>query len=251
MRKSNNRIFTIFGIVFILSFVLKLISIVFRDPIIIYFGIRLFRMLSSVSLAIFVISGAGVLCRLTFLVITKVKQERQMLIDKAMDDSGPNLKMAGKLDPVKIKTNLQEKSKNWENDSYTKKIIAMIYKNMDDMDGYQAKLKELLDNNGAEALRDTEDVLNKVEQHICRNVRKLINIMTILDPNNDNDHQMLLTTIQNCIEDNKALLESTKNFMMAVSQFLNSQGEDGETITEVESYKKILTEQIQKGGIYK
>ena len=159
--------------------------------------------------------------------------------------------MKGELDPDRVRENLKETSKGWENDTYVKSAMEAIYRNMDDMDGYQTKLKILLDSNGAEALRDTEDVLNKVEQHICRNVRKLINIMIVLDYRSVNDRELMLTTAKNCTDDNKKLLESTRNFMMAVSQFLNSQGDDSGTIHEVESYKRILTDQIQEGGIYR
>ncbi len=239
------------GIVLAIACVLKLVVGIFNDTIIVYFGIRAFTALASITTVVLAVTGALFVIALIILLSSKAKEKKEEMIREAKNDKGPDLKMKGDLDPVRVRESLIETSKGWENDQYAKAALSTIYKNMDDMDGYQAKLKVLLDSNGAEALRDTEDVLNKVEQHICRNVRKLINIMIVLDSNSANDRELMLTTAKNCIDDNKKLLESTRNFMMAVSQFLNSQSDDSGTIREVESYKKILTDQIQEGGIYR
>ena len=239
------------GVIFAVAVVLRVIVAAFTDPIIVYWGIRAHSALSASTTVLTALSGCIFLVTLIVWGISYSKLKKEQLINEAENDKGPDLKMKGELDPVKIRENLKEKSGAWIQDTYISGAFNTIYANMDDMDGYQSKLKELLDRNGADALRDTEEVLDKVEQHICRNIRKLINIMIVLDSRNGNDREVLLTTAKNCTEDNQKLLDSTRNFMMAVSQFLNSQGEEGGTIREVDSYKKILTDQIQEGGIYR
>lgn len=249
--KKANGALIVSGILLAVAAVLKLVTMAFGDTIIVYSGIRTYNALSSAASIFFFVVCIIFSIVLVLNMSSNAKSKKEEMIRRASEDNGPDLKMKGDLDPVRVRENLKERAGDWGSDPYVEKAFSAIYKNMDDMDGYQAKLKKLLDSNGADALRDTEDVLNKVEQHICRNIRKLINIMTVLDSGSANDRELMLTTAKNCTEDNKKLLESTRNFIMAVSQFLNTQGEDSGTILEVESYKKILTDQIQEGGIYR
>ncbi|WP_029324659.1 hypothetical protein [Butyrivibrio sp. AE3004] len=239
------------GVILVTACLLKAVVLLFKDTIIVYSGIRMYGVLNSITGIILLVSGVVFAAILIILASSYAKGRKEEIIREVQNDKGPDLKMKGELDPVRIRENLKEKSSDWNGDAHISEALNAIYVNMDDMDGYQAKLKELLDSNGADALRDTEEVLDKVEQHICRNVRKLINIMIVLDSRSENDKSLMLATTKKCTEDNKKLLDTTRNFMMAVSQFLNSQGEDGGTIEEVESYKKILTDQIQEGGIYR
>lgn len=239
------------GAVLAVAGVIRLIVTLMRDTIIVYSGIRAYSALSMLSTAVLIVAGSIFAVVLIIYVSVNAKERKEAMIREAQSNTGPDLRMKGELDPVRVRENLKEKAKDWPEDPYVDSAINAIFKNMDDMDDYQKKLKELLDSNGADALRDTEEVLDKVEQHICRNVRKLINIMIVLDSKSSNDRELMLTTAKNCSEDNRKLLDSTRNFMMAVSQFLNTQGEESGTIQEVESYKKILTDQIQEGGIYR
>ncbi len=250
-RAGENRYFRWSGIMFALFCVLRFLLIILRDIFIVYAGIRVFSALSLIMTLALIVSGV---CFIFFLAkwgITVSKRKKEELMTAVRNDEGPDLKIKGELNPLKIRENLATEARPWTSDPRISNALGGILKTMDDMDGYQAKLKVLLDRNGAEALRDTEEVLDKVEQHICRNVRKLINIMTVMDSRNANDRDVMVQNANNCIEDNNKLLLSTRNFMVAVSQFLNSQGEEGGTIEEVEEYKKILTDQILEGGIYK
>ena len=257
MKKSNdenkrgNGALKVSGIVLAVAAVIRMITLAFGDTIIVYSGIRTYNALSSVTSIFLIVFCIIFAIALIAAISSNARSKKEEMVRKAQEDRGPDLKMKGDLDPVRVRENLKESAREWGSYPAVERAFDSIYKNMDDMDGYQSKLKKLLDSNGADALRDTEDVLNKVEQHICRNVRKLINIMTVLDSGNANDRELMLTTAKNCTEDNKKLLDSTRNFIMAVSQFLNTQGEDSGTILEVESYKKILTDQIQEGGIYR
>ncbi len=250
-KTKSSVILKVSGVVLAAALALKLVTAAFSDTIIVYSGIRTFGAIDSISTVALIASGVIFAAVLIALLTNGAKAKREEMIREAESDKGPDLRMKGDLDPVRIRQNLREKSEVWAGDPYAVSAFNAIYKNMDDMDGYQARLKELLDRNGAEALRDTEEMLDKVEQHICRNVRKLINIMIVLDNGSANDRELMLTTARNCTDDNQKLLDSTRNFMMAVSQFLNTQGDESGTIHEVEGYKKILTDQIQEGGIYR
>lgn len=257
--KQNMSWFKVGAAVLILTLILKIIVVATRDTVIVYAGIRLFRTISGI---VTVLLGAGALVFLVFLIMAATSYmalQKQTAIEEADSHTGPVLKVKGNLDPVQIKNSLMTESDNWMkaisqiNPSEAGEMnvaLTSVRETMVQMDDYQLRLKNLLDSNGADALRDTEEILDKVEQHICRNVRKLLNIMTVSSPNTKNDLDVVELTAKNCAEDNNRLLKTTKEFIVAVTEFLNSQGDSGSGINEVEVYKNALTSQIEEGGIY-
>ncbi len=246
---------TCFGI----SLFPKIIISVFRDTMIVYTGIKFFKTLSILTTVFLILGTVGLVCTVGLLVTSLLALKKQEAIEEADSHTGPVLKVKGKLDPVQIKESLISESTNWM--SAVSQInpaeagemnvaLTRVRETMVQMDDYQLRLKTLLDSNGADALRDTEEILDKVEQHICRNVRKLLNIMTVSSPNTQNDVDVVELTARNCAEDNNRLLKTTKEFIVAVTEFLNSQGDSGSSINEIDVYKNALTSQIEEGGIY-
>lgn len=112
------------------------------------------------------------------------------------------------------------------------------------MNSYQDRLSKLLANNSAQALSDTEDILERIEQQILGNVRKVLNFMEILGTD---DKQTVSEYIEVCIQDNKKLLDGTKDFLLCVTGFLNNQGTNGDAdLQMVEDFKAILVGNIQE-----
>ncbi len=255
----NTKLFKVGTAFLAAAFLFKALVTVFEDTIIVYAGIRAFNTLSTITMIIFAIAAIGVLITFSLMMVSITKLKKQEAISKADEPSGPVLKVRGELDPVLIKNNLISESEKWMASvsgmhsgeaGELNAALTGVRETMVQMDDYQLRLKNLLDSNGAEALRDTEEVLDRVEQHICRNVRKLLNIMTVSSPNTANDIDVIKLTAGNCAKDNNRLLGTTKEFLVAVTEFLNSQGDEGSSINEVEVYKKALASQIEEGGIY-
>ena len=235
------------------------VATAFHNSIIVYAGIRVYRIISVITAILLIAGAAGFIILAVIAAMAFMKLKKQEALDDEGKAKGPVLKVKGDLDPVQIRNNLTAESDKWTNSvsgmhprakDKMKAALGSVSDTMLHMDDYQARLKNLLDSNGAEALRDTEEVLDRVEQHICRNVRKLLNIMTVSSPDSANDIEVVELTARNCAEDNNKLLATTKEFIVAVTQFLNSQGDSGSGISEIEVYKKALTTQIEEGGIY-
>ncbi len=249
----------IFAGVFLVTIIAKLIVSALENIIIVYAGIRFFRVLALITMVLLLIGGALFLIYISLMLKTYFQLKKQEAIDEADNKTGPVLKVKGDLDPVQIRNNLVSETEKWmatiskmypQEKGEMNVALTGVRDTMIQMDDYQLRLKNLLDSNGADALRDTEEVLDRVEQHICRNVRKLLNIMTVSSPNTKNDLDVVELTAKNCAEDNNKLLKTTKEFIVAVTEFLNSQGDSGSGINEIEVYKKALTTQIEEGGIY-
>ena len=106
------------------------------------------------------------------------------------------------------------------------------------MNSYQERLSNLLANNSAGALSDAEGLLDKVEQQILGNVRKVLNYMEILGTE---DKEAVLGYLKACAKDNERLLSSTKTFLISVTGYLNDQGEDSsKSLKMLEEFQNVL-----------
>ena len=211
---------------------------IFKDDVIIVAHLAGYRAGMTLLGALFGGSSAGSL--LTLLRNRKTPAEVQQI------RVSPSLDIGSRLNPEHIKANLYEVTGD-ATDETVRKAVKTVIKTMDVMDDLQDRLKELLDNNGADALRDTENILDDVEQHICRNVRKFINNITILDMKNSRDREKIINSAVECSEQNQKLLKLTKDFMTSLVEFLNRQG-DSSSEDEINMYKEALTEQLSAKG---
>ena len=257
--KKNIGRFVIGVLIFLLTLILKVVLVKFSDAIIVEVGIRLYGVITAISTLLLIIALVAAIVTIVLFMLSGAELRKQIAIEAADAHTDPVLKVKGNLDPVQIRKSLTAEGNKWLSvipqvnpveAEEMRTILNSVDATMSQMDDYQLRLKNLLDSNGADALRDTEEVLDGVEQHICRNVRKLLNIMTVSSPNTQNDLDVVELTAKNCAEDNNRLLKTTKEFIVAVTEFLNSQGDSGSGINEVEVYKNALTTQIEEGGIY-
>ena len=220
-----------------LSALLILMMLIFKDDVIINAGLRGYRAGILLAASILCTTAAGS-------VYTALKSRKQRIPEQPVRVS-PSLDIGNRLNAEHIKASLYEISATATDDN-VRNAIKTVIRTMNVMDDLQDKLKELLDNNGADALRDTEDILDDVEQHICRNVRKLINNITILDMGSSRDKEKIISDAIKCGEENQKLLKLTKDFMTSLVEFLNRQG-DSSSEEEIQMYKDALTEQLGLG----
>lgn len=112
------------------------------------------------------------------------------------------------------------------------------------IDSYQEKLKNLLANNGADSLSDTEDVLNQVEQYICKKMLSVCNYISIVDTNDKNEVAKIKKKIDARIEDVSKQLDQVQEFLFNLADFLNKQNDDDATPETLEIYKTLILKSI-------
>ena len=117
---------------------------------------------------------------------------------------------------------------------------------MEKMDDYQERLHVLLTNNDAGALSDTEEILDRAEQYLCRNVRKVLNYMSIADSSRPEDRSMVKEKLADCCSENSDVLRQVQEFLVALTEFLNHQGESEQDISMLEIYKKTILDSIRE-----
>lgn len=146
---------------------------------------------------------------------------------------------------------IHERMKSWLNEDWgrlnTTEIPALmsdIIRQMDDMNGYQVKLTKLLTNNGADYLDDTNGVLESVEQSILRKVRKALNCFVVYESTRVEDVEKMRALLKETRDSNEAQLNNVKDFLLAITDFLNKQGDDSNGAEKLEIYKKTILESI-------
>ena len=231
-----------------------------RDSIVVSFGIRTYNLLALICASAFGLSSAGLVISLVLFLIGKKKEKKEQeeelrkKIEEEQAKKEAVLKYKGKLDPEQVRSSLNTVYGDWTSkislcgDSQQIEdfhaVMSKIFSGMKTMDSYQEKLNYLLNANGADALRDTEDILDNAEQFIYRNVRKLLNIMTISSPENPDDLNTVLSAAHACAGENSRLLDTTREFMVSVTEFLNTQNEDDDSLYEMNAYKSAIQSQI-------
>lgn len=170
-------------------------------------------------------------------------QKRQALAQAEEKKHTANLSVKGKLENAQLRTLLQEKQQNeWVHFS---QMIGQIIAQLAQMDNYQERLSRLLASNDVQTLSDTEEVLDRVEQYICRNVRKVLNYMEVIDPKGKQDVELLQTKLDACLADNQEQLRQSQEFILALTDFINRQGDSENDLSMLEVYKNTILDSIQ------
>ena len=229
-----------------------------RDNLIIYHGIRWYNQARVILLAV-----SALLLVVTFLLFVVVcvrERRRDTARAQAMADAEEEqrrrkeereaseevLSVSKKMDSMKIRALLlTNAAQKW---NMLKPELMRVKKQLDTMDDHQETLSELLTSNGADGLSNTEEVLDRVEQYLCKNVRKVLNYMSVADEESPKDVQLVRQKLLVCEEDGEKHLHQVQEFLFALAEFLNRQGEDDNSIQMLELYKSTILSSIESSS---
>lgn len=155
----------------------------------------------------------------------------------------PSLSVDGELDPAEIRRILLDNSAGeW---SRYRGNISLCVGVLDQMQESMGRLDTLLEMNGAGTLQDTKDVLRQAQQYICRNMRKVINYLYAVDIDSREAEGGIRQRFSDCISDSTRMLDKVNDFLISLSDYLNSQGEDAGAIDMLDLYKNTILESMQ------
>ena len=208
-----------------------------KDNLIIYFGIASYRTLRTVLLAA---EGASLLL-FVICCARSMKKEKKPEAAVSQDDKSPALSVKERLQNDSLRKILsQEASGRWKALSGE---LSETGHQLEQMDTYQERLHTLLQENDIKALSDTEEVLEQAEQGLCQNVRKIINYMSVFD---DKDVELLRASVQASNEKNREQLTQVRDFVVAVTDFVNQQGTVHQDPDLLNTYKSMILETLKE-----
>jgi hypothetical protein len=113
---------------------------------------------------------------------------------------------------------------------------------LDRMNGYQARLTQLLDQNGAQDLREAESFLDRVEQNMFGTMRRVYNLLMMYDE--AQPIQPLLDQLAEAQAHNDRALDQASRLCAAMTEYVNSQGASSDAYGSVEQFIQILQEEL-------
>ena len=236
MKKKKKGVI-ISAILVVLSAAANLGLLIQKDNVIIYQELSTYRTWRTVSLAAL---AATVLLMLISLIASGKKGEKK---EKTLS-SGEiqhTLSVKEKLSNSSLRQILENQaSGKWK--SLAGEIRKTVSQ-MEMMDSYQERLHNLLKENDVKALSDTEEILDQAEQYLCQNVRKLINYMNVFD---ENDVEVVKASVEKTNAKNDEQLAQVRDFIKAVTDFVNQQGTDAMDPDFLTSYKELILDTMRE-----
>jgi FtsZ-interacting cell division protein ZipA len=226
-----------------------------RDDVIIQQGIHFYRTLNTVILVVGGLATGAILVH--FLLNWSKHQKHKQAQDAetarrqvAMEEEALEkerhreiLSVSKKMDSQRLRDLLSAREAGaWIR---LAQPIARIRMQLDIMDEYQEKLLHLLETNGADSLSNTNEVLDQVEQYLCKNVRKVLNYMDVADEDNERDAEQVSLRLAACHEEGQKQLQQVQEFLFALAEFLNKQGDDDNGMDMLNIYKSTILSSIQ------
>lgn len=216
--------------------------------------------LKTLNVIAYILLGLGLVMLLARVITSIVKQaraarllseeerEREALRERQEREDKHAKANLNVREPLKDKV-IYERLKGWLNEDWGRLTntaipagMSDILRQLDEMNSYQSKLSRLLANNGADYLEDTNAVLESVEQCILKKVRKILNCFVVYESSRRADVEKMETLLNDTRAANAAQLSNVQDFLFAITDFLNKQGDDNIGIEKLELYKKTILE---------
>ena len=237
MQKKKRKGRVLLWIFLLVVSVLNLIVLLLRDDLIIYLGISAYRIIQITAVSLEAVLAVIILA----VTLKGVAGQKDTGNNEQRDEKAPVLSAKEKLDNSSLQTLLAAKSGGeW------KSLAPELYKTISQlqmMDSYQERLHSLLRENDLKALSDTEDILDQAEQHMCQNVRKILNYMNVLD---GNDVEIVRASVEKANTKNQEQLTQVRDFIVAVTDFVNQQGYADQDPDLLNTYKTMILESIKE-----
>lgn len=201
------------------------------DNIVISYGIRSFQTARLVSIAAILACAAW-----TALSVRKAsKTKRTYEIPEAPEEN---------VFDEKLRKNLYYELANFgEKKWHGLPSISTLLSQLDSMDEYQSEMGRLLDQTDYLKQKPAE-IVQKVEDCMYVNIRKLLNYMRIIQTR---DPGTMRAKIAECEEKNADLLRKTDDFVVAVVAYVNGDiavGEEEKARTSVDEYMYVVLQAI-------
>lgn len=244
LSKKRRHLIVVGGALLVLL-LLRFLLVVTRDGIVIQYGIHLYQLFcNGVTIALIATVLLTILsvARLVLSLI-QVKKASEPAPEPSKPEPEAVLSVSKELNSAKlyeILTSYAAKSKTASQE------LLQCAMQLRTMDLYQEKLANLLQNNGAETLCDTKDVLDKVEQYLCKAIRKVINYIDVSDENSEKDAQVILQKLNACYQDCQKQLDQVKEFLFVMAEFLNKQGGDDTSPEMLNVYRTCILKSIHE-----
>lgn len=180
-----------------------------RNEIVVYKGIATFRtyldIVNTVLVVGLLLSVIGIIVLIASRNSRKADEKNKETIEKTRRQKKKSYS------PEDIRENIRTYQKE-----YPEFPLDLCLQQLDEMDTYQSKLRELLDSNDLEAFAYTEYILMDVEIELCRDIKSFTNYMIVsADPN------VTMDRYKSMLARNEERFGYVKSLLITLADFVN------------------------------
>ena len=180
-----------------------------KTEIVVYYGIaefRSFRTIANVCLALGIIAAViGFAVTLKYQGMKRAERKQKEKIEMSRRQKKKSYS------PEDVREIIGELRQQYPDFSLDRCVM-----HLDQMDTYQNRLKELLDNNDLETFAYTEGILKDLENELCRDIKSFTNYMIVSD-----DAAVVQNRYDSMIARNEERFTYVKNLLITLADFVN------------------------------
>lgn len=194
----------------------------YRSKIIINAGITVFRALSIICLAISIISA--VVC--ISMIIRYRAKESARLKKLAAEEAARQEEIRKKKEDVRglIRDLMNEES------GFVPTGTTLLH-DMDQIDEYVERNEKLFEFNDMSEFTNMKEIMGSVKSAVYHNCRSIVNLYVALESGDEfsSESQIIL-------DNNKELMNNSKEFLLQMARYTNEQNEDTDAVTMIQGY---------------
>lgn len=223
----------------VMAFIIEILFQLLKKSLIIQFGIRSYRLWNMILIILILIS---------LVIVASIKITLLMRLRKKQYTTDKSTEMKPYSDGVFHNQALRELMENnltlWNGQAtpFIEKAINQLVR----MDDLQDRLHNLLTNNDASVLSDTEDVLVQVEQYLCRNLYSCTNFMDIYDPSRAADVEAMCHIMDESVHKNEQKLKDVHEFVLVLTEYINQQHGTDDDTEMLNTYKQTIIKSLRE-----
>ena len=180
-----------------------------KTEIVVYYGIaefRSFRTIANVCLVLGIIAAViGFAVTLKYQGMKRAERKQKEKIEMSRRQKKKSYS------PEDVREIIGELRQQYPDFSLDRCVM-----HLDQMDTYQNRLKELLDNNDLETFAYTEGILKDLENELCRDIKSFTNYMIVSD-----DAAVVQNRYDSMIARNEERFTYVKNLLITLADFVN------------------------------
>lgn len=212
-----------------------------HDNILVYSGAGTYRILLSAS-GIALLLGGGLLGYGIISAVLKQRSEHAAAAarQKEAQKPAPLSAAEGRFEESEIRSRLLSLFSG-----VPPKVMSYLeayQAQLDRMNAYQARLSQLLEQNGAQDLGEAESFLDRVEQNMFGTLRRVFNLLMMYDETQP--IQPLLDQLADAQAHNDRALDQASRLCAAMTDYVNNQGATADVYGSVEQFIQILQEEL-------
>lgn len=233
--KKWKRLFSFGVFFFIIGIALWMTAGIYRSELVLRFGIVAYRIIRGVLVGLAVLGGILFACEIYF--DAKADRERKRLAEEKNRAAAASAGSSVPTTPELIRKGLAKAQREHPTFPFDRCVLQM-----DRMDGFQARLHDLLTTNSLDAFAYTEDILQQAEDEMCGDIRAFLNYLIVLE-----DDTVAMPRYEAMLARNDTRFNYIQDLLVTLADFVSENMSQGDAAAKIKFCNEAIRETFVQG----